>query len=570
MTASSTPQDLSLSLCAESLDPGSIWIVGSPSAQHHFPEQWTSRYESLPATSDHPPLVIQLDSLRPSQLPLLEKHAPALLVVSQTPPDAALEAALRQALPQLKVLGPDTALGINPKGYGIALALDPAQLEALSREARLRPRLQIAPTPDWLLPLLEDPNFAEQPIYGWVDTDALSIAWVRLLSREPGPPLLIALCGEAPDPASSRLDDPFEAQALAHLLSAPIGLDFDAHHESLAALVLSIHPNRNANPEQAEASHWPPERWQRLFAEAAKRYSASCDQPTPIETLGLQSFSPDVAHKVYRAQKSLERWRAWSEHPGREQLYDELDLAPDPDRSAEVIRDAAETLTDHESKVVLKGWGFEVTRQAVGKSASAALSYAQKLGYPVALKAISPSLRNKHEVGCVALDVETASSLKRHYQKINDQAIEVVGEEQFDGVLVSEMVPAGLDIHLRLIRSYGERDTAGVTGPWVVYARAVQGPERKALAPGAWGLLQGDSLCALRFADRVIPGELPEREAAVQDLAMELLRLHEQSQAQRHRLFCIELDPLRILLPDQRPPTVLDAHIEQDAHIQGA
>ena len=60
------------------------------------------------------------------------------------------------------------------------------------------------------------------------------------------------------------------------------------------------------------------------------------------------------------------------------------------ERSTELLRNAAGVLTDHESKVVLRGFGFEVTRQAVANSASGAAGFADRIGYPVVLKALSP------------------------------------------------------------------------------------------------------------------------------------------------------------------------------------
>ena len=72
-------------------------------------------------------------------------------------------------------------------------------------------------------------------------------------------------------------------------------------------------------------------------------------------------------------------------------------------RARELLRNAAEILTDQESKVVLRGFGFDVTRQAVANSASGAAGFADRIGYPVVLKVLSPDLRRRTDVGGVML-----------------------------------------------------------------------------------------------------------------------------------------------------------------------
>src|SRR5690606_26253876 len=110
------------------------------------------------------------------------------------------------------------------------------------------------------------------------------------------------------------------------------------------------------------------------------------------------------------------------------------------------LRAAGERLSDQESKVVLRGFGVEVTRQAVSNSASGASGFAERIGFPVVLKALSPDLRRRAEVGGILLNLETAAAVRRGYATIVDNIERQAPTAHLDGVLVAEMIPEGLDL----------------------------------------------------------------------------------------------------------------------------
>lgn len=543
-------ETLAIDLCRAELAPQSVWLVGElPPGQVELPETWTLRVSSLAAGVPSRPRIVVLGALSPSAVRTLEKLSPELVVLVGHAFDASLLEALHRTLGHAWVLGPGAHLRVNPQGRGAQLAVDAALFDApeLAPGARLR----IAPTPEWILPGLS--QLQDQDITGWLRADTLSPHWRTLLEQERAP-WVCAIATKDPGPDAKPWDKGLEAMALAQELSAPLGLDLWPSPELMARLAAP-----EGTPDTSNSVAWDPESWSMLYGMGTQR--RGYDRPVPSPEDPVRKVSPLLAVELDRAHTQYRRWQEFQDIAEELPLPDALN---DASRSLEVLQAASEHLTDHESKVVLKGWGFEVTRQAVGKSASAALSYAQKIGYPVALKAISPSLRHKSAVDCVALDVANASSLKRHYQKLNDRAIQEVGEDQLDGVLVSEMAPEGLDIQIRALR--------GSSGAWVLFARCIQGLPAWGLANQAWGFLPETMAASLRFSDRVVPAKCPERQLAVERLATELIRLLEPIEELGERLFCIELDPLRIWTHEDATSTatVLDAYIEQDAHIHGA
>ncbi len=84
-----------------------------------------------------------------------------------------------------------------------------------------------------------------------------------------------------------------------------------------------------------------------------------------------------------------------------------LDLAAVRAIVADALAAGREGMTEPEAKAVLQACGIEVAgTRIVGTDAAAAVAAAQAVGYPVALKILSPQISHKSDVGGVALDLE--------------------------------------------------------------------------------------------------------------------------------------------------------------------
>ena len=109
-----------------------------------------------------------------------------------------------------------------------------------------------------------------------------------------------------------------------------------------------------------------------------------------------------------------------------------------------------------------KRQGVEITRQAVASSASGAAQYADTIGYPVVLKAVSPDLRRKQELGAVVLGLTTSAAVRRAYATIVHNVETHAPTAHLDGVLVAEQAPEGLELHCGAIRLHtGEMAIGG-------------------------------------------------------------------------------------------------------------
>ncbi len=133
----------------------------------------------------------------------------------------------------------------------------------------------------------------------------------------------------------------------------------------------------------------------------------------------------------------------------------------------EIIRKALEEgrtkLLEHEAIEVIKYYGASVADAYLAQSAREAADIADKMGYPVVLKIVSPDISHKSDVGGVILGLRSRFEVMDAYQKIIDNVSMKVPSAKIVGVLVQKMAePGGLEVIIG-----GLRDN--VFGPVVMF-----------------------------------------------------------------------------------------------------
>jgi len=112
----------------------------------------------------------------------------------------------------------------------------------------------------------------------------------------------------------------------------------------------------------------------------------------------------------------------------------------------EALKRGQKTLSEYESKLLLKEYGIPVTREYLAGSAKDAVKYAKELGYPVVLKGCGAELTHKTEHGLIKLGLKNEDEVKKAYEEL------VKKGSPMDGVLVQEMVEGDRELVIGLIR----------------------------------------------------------------------------------------------------------------------
>jgi acetyltransferase len=99
-----------------------------------------------------------------------------------------------------------------------------------------------------------------------------------------------------------------------------------------------------------------------------------------------------------------------------------------------------EALSESAGKAILGLYGIPTTRESLATSAAQAAKLAQAIGYPVAMKIVSPQIRHKTEVGGVALNIRSATAARKAFTQIMTCARLYERHAELQGVSVQEMV----------------------------------------------------------------------------------------------------------------------------------
>jgi len=107
---------------------------------------------------------------------------------------------------------------------------------------------------------------------------------------------------------------------------------------------------------------------------------------------------------------------------------------------AGAVRQRRSLLTEYESKQILNTYDIPAVDSLVAYSPSLAVSIADSIGFPVALKLHSESITHKSDVGGVKLNLRNALDVAKAFESIRSSVEKIAGPGHFLGVTVQPMV----------------------------------------------------------------------------------------------------------------------------------
>ena len=178
----------------------------------------------------------------------------------------------------------------------------------------------------------------------------------------------------------------------------------------------------------------------------------------------IQAFMHIVSHR--RSQEALQ------EAPSSISL----DFAPDHATAEQLLQQVTHAkrtlLSDPEGKSLLGAYGISAVATHVASTAEEAAGLAAQIGYPVALKVLSPELEHRTEVGGVMLNLESEDEVLRAASDISRRMRQYRPDATLGGFTVQRMIrkPGAADLrpsaHELVLEAIEDR----IFGP-VVYVR---------------------------------------------------------------------------------------------------
>jgi acetyltransferase len=118
-------------------------------------------------------------------------------------------------------------------------------------------------------------------------------------------------------------------------------------------------------------------------------------------------------------------------------------FVPDREAARAVVQRALELnrpeLSEPDAKKILTAYGIPVVRTEIADRVEAAVMLAQQIGFPVALKVLSPEISHKTEVGGVVLDLESPEAVRSAAIAMQKRLHEIRPDATLHGFSVQSM-----------------------------------------------------------------------------------------------------------------------------------
>lgn len=198
---------------------------------------------------------------------------------------------------------------------------------------------------------------------------------------------------------------------------------------------------------------------------------------------GSEVFDADPSVPLFRSAdhcfEAIAHWLRWHEQKrSRAQVSQEPRLSA---RSAKEHAKAAlsslpanvRTLDELTSKQVLAAYGIGILKEKLATTIEEAVLAADAIGYPVALKIVSPDISHKTEVGGVELLLSNASAVRQAFDRVVTNVRRNKPEALIDGVVVQQMITGGSEMVLgaRIDPQFGPLVAVGFGGTLVEILR---------------------------------------------------------------------------------------------------
>lgn len=119
------------------------------------------------------------------------------------------------------------------------------------------------------------------------------------------------------------------------------------------------------------------------------------------------------------------------------------DFSPDRERVRALVREVLASgrsmLSEPEAKTLLAAYGIPVVVTCIADTVEQAVMHAQEIGFPVAVKILSPQISHKTEVGGVALDLETPEAVRAAAQAMQKRLHQLRPDATLRGFSVQAM-----------------------------------------------------------------------------------------------------------------------------------
>jgi acetyltransferase len=117
-----------------------------------------------------------------------------------------------------------------------------------------------------------------------------------------------------------------------------------------------------------------------------------------------------------------------------------------------VKADLRTTLTEQEAKQIASLYGIPVPKEDLARLKLEAIEIANKLGYPIVMKIVSPDIMHKTDVGGVKLNITQDNEVAKYFDEIILSSRSKVPNADIKGILITEFLPKAKEFFIGMTR----------------------------------------------------------------------------------------------------------------------
>jgi acetyl-CoA synthetase (ADP-forming) len=203
-------------------------------------------------------------------------------------------------------------------------------------------------------------------------------------------------------------------------------------------------------------------------------------------------------------------------------------LNKNSDASSAIISRAKQenrnSLLETEAKAICANYGIPVPKFEIATTRTEAIKLAEKMGYPVVLKIVSPQIVHKSDVGGVVVNLQNSPAVEKAYDQILLNIKNNAPNSKILGIEVTQMAPPGVEVIIGSIKDaqFGQTLMFGLGGVFVELFKDVAFRIAPITEDEAGEMIAGIKSYPLLIGYRNTP---PSDIASIKDILMKLSKM---------------------------------------------
>jgi acetyltransferase len=192
-----------------------------------------------------------------------------------------------------------------------------------------------------------------------------------------------------------------------------------------------------------------------------------------LESYGVPNYS--FPESAVRALAAMSEYRHWIDRPRTQFKHFDVDLIGARKIIAKAKQAGLTNLSQTDALSLLSAYGMPAIKSELARTRQQAVSLAEKIGLPVAMKIVSPDVVHKIDIGAVKLDLNNDEEVGEAFDQILKSVKANAPSARIEGVLLQNYVKGGVETIIGIHRDpkFGPLLMFGLGGIYVEAYRDV-------------------------------------------------------------------------------------------------